>query len=304
MFTLFLFFGVPITIIIVLIVRLARPRRVPNAITLGDVGLIMDGALRAFVRDGLPLVALSAVLVPLGLSTGNSLLVALPFLGVDRVARMGGGSNIGWTVVTWLGWLSVFGLGHTILGCGVAQAMRLRRDGRQVSLGRILATMQWRSAVGLALVLAVPSAIASVLGIIGSLLALTWSVAPFVLVDEGLRPYQAIKRSSQIVRPKFSGLLNTLVPLWIIGWLMVGTPLFMLIFALSQVLSISFATIELFTVLTTVVGNVVVPPLIALGVFQYYQYVLATNVAVRSEEEELQALVNQRFGSGEQHIAS
>lgn len=275
-----LFIGFPIPIIIFLIFRLTRRRRNNvNTIKLADTGVIMDRSLRTFQQHFVPLIALSALLLPLGLSSGGAWLWIGRYLGLGSPGLSDSDSTWFTAIVTAVGWLSIFGLGKTVLACVVAQAMQLREAGAQVSVGHVLRQLPWRSSLVLAVLMAIPYALASIFGILGTLYALNWAAAPFVMVFEGTSPYQSIKRSYKVVRPYYSGLLNTIVPLWLIGWIITGTPLLVLVMLLPQMFAITPEVMETLNTLTTIGGTVLVAPLMAVGTYQFYAYVRERDAA-------------------------
>jgi hypothetical protein len=239
---------------------------------LADTGLLMDRSLRTFQQQFVPLVALSGLLMPLGLSSGGFWFWIGRYLGFSGSITS---NDTSWLTssITILGWVGIFGLGKTLLACAVAQTMQLRDTGQLVSVGQVLRRMRWRSALTLAALLAIPYAMMSLFGILGTLYALNWAAAPFIMVYEDTSPYGAFKRSYKVVRPYYSGLLNTLVPLWLIGWIITGTPLLLALMLLPTVLAIPPEITTILNTLTSTIGTVIVAPLMAVGTYQFYKYV-------------------------------
>lgn len=266
----FLLTAIPVSIVALLVARLARRRTGERPLALAELGTIMDGALHAFRADMLPLLAASIVMLPLSLSAG----VQLWFVGRVLDLESARSESI-WRGLLVLGMLGAFGLGQTLLACGVARAHQLRRAGQPVTLRAMLIHDRWRAMLALAAVLALPSAFANMLSLFGALYALHWALAPAALMLEDLGPVAAIKRSVRLVRRHYSGLLNVLVLLWCIGCLLIATPLalghmFMTKLAVSPLWSNEGLLFLLF-----VGGSVLVAPLTASGCVRFLLYLPA-----------------------------
>jgi hypothetical protein len=128
----------------------------------------------------------------------------------------------------------------------------------------------------------IPSLLTAFLGIIGALIGLFWAVAPVVMVYEEVGPVVATQRSFDLVRRNYSALLNTLVPLWVIGWVVVGSLVVGSIFLLDRVAGLSPTLIEAVNYAGWTAGSVVVAPLVACGSLSFYLYVREFE-AVRQE---------------------
>jgi hypothetical protein len=97
-----------------------------------------------------------------------------------------------------------------------------------------------------------------------------FAAAPVVMFYEELGPWSAFKRSYKLVRADYSALLNTLVPLWLIGWLLAGGTLYSVLMLLNVLELIPFTLISPLGLLIWLAGGVFVSPLITLGVLQFY----------------------------------
>jgi hypothetical protein len=261
-------------VIVVLVgVRIARRKKRPGAFSLRDVGTIIDRSISAYRRHLLPTLILSALCLPLGTSSRFSLSLlggrypfafsSTPSVSSEPLLFLIGALSL----------LSAFGIGQTLLAYGVAAGMRAERLGQPVTLGGLIPRQRPLALLGLVLLMIIPAILSTLVGIFGMLFAVLWAVAPAVLLHEGLGPWAAVKRSFAIVRPHYSTLLNTLVPLWLIGWLVVGTPLFagLWLLDLLGVVSDTVTTTLLFC--AWVVGQVCVAPVMAFGAVCFYLYV-------------------------------
>lgn len=128
----------------------------------------------------------------------------------------------------------------------------------------------------------IPSLLTAFLGIIGALIGLLWAVAPVVMVYEEVGPVVATQRSFELVRRNYSALLNTLVPLWVIGWVVVGSLVVGSMFLLDRVAGLAPTLIEAVNYAGWTAGSVVVAPLVACGSLSFYLYVREFE-AVRQE---------------------
>jgi hypothetical protein len=125
----------------------------------------------------------------------------------------------------------------------------------------------------MAALMIVPSLLLSFLGIIGGAMWLLWAIAPVVMFYEGLNPWKAMGRSFSIVRKQWSALLNTLVPLWVIGWLLIGVPTYGSVLLAHSVLALGDGISSQIALLIWLLGSVFVAPLVAMGMLHYYRYV-------------------------------
>jgi hypothetical protein len=293
MFTI-LFTVVPV-LIVLLIVVIAR-RRQATRLTWTEIGTIIDRSLRAYRRNLVPLLALAAVCAPLGvftygsifsLGSFSSLFIGSSVLDAEPVpdSMLQVAVRIGTIFALVMGSL---GLGKTLLACGVAQAMYDDATGQPVSLGRMLSQQRWGATLGLMLRMIVPSLINMFLGYIGALLTLSWRVVPTALVFEQLGARDAAKQGRELVKPCRIQLADVLIPLWLIGWLIAGAPLLGGFWLVNLLAELSLETTVALTLLGSILGNVFVAPLMALGATQFYLYV---------RERSLEQAV-QRFAAG------
>jgi hypothetical protein len=261
--TFLIFTALIVGIIVVLAVRIVRRRKQAKGYTLHDVGTLIDRSLSAYRKHLVPILIASAVCLPLGSVSGFSQTFLLGFAAVIMPAAPPA------LLLNLLGLLGMFGVGKTLLALGVAQAMLSSSTGRAVTVSD-LAPRRPGAVIGLIALLVVPSLATAFLGIIGALIALLWALAPAALVFEELGPWAALKRSARIVRAHYSGLLNTLVPLWLIGWLVVGTLLFGSLFVLRLLVPLPPTLSAQLLLGGWMVGNIFVAPLTAFGTLSFY----------------------------------
>jgi hypothetical protein len=133
-----------------------------------------------------------------------------------------------------------------------------------------------------------PSLINMFLGYIGALLTLSWRVVPTALVFEQLGARDAVKQGRELVKPCRIQLADVLIPLWLIGWLIAGAPLLGGFWLVNLLAEPSLETTIALTLLGSILGNVFVAPLMALGATQFYLYM---------RERSLEQAV-QRFAAG------
>jgi hypothetical protein len=263
-----------LVLLVLVVVRLVRRKKRPGAFALRDVGTMIDRSISTYRRHLLPALILSALCFPLGSSSYSSLSLlsgVYPFI----LSSTTGASSFE-PLLFLIGVLSVLaalGIGQTLLACGVAAGMRAERLGQPVTLGAMIPRQRPMAVFGLALLMIFPAILSTLVGIIGMLFSVLWAVAPVVLLHEDLGPWAAVKRSFAIVRPHYSALLNTLVALWLIGWLVVGTPIFAGLWLLD-VLGVGGGDVSTaLLVCGWVISQVCVAPATAFGAVCFYLYV-------------------------------
>src|SRR5262245_43653100 len=281
-----------ITWIVVLVLR----RRNPARLSWGEVGTIIDRSLRAYRRHFVPLLALAAVCAPIGAVTSTSIASSIVSIFAPSSMLLFGGDwlqiavRVVSTAVLVMGSL---GLGKTLLACGVAQALRDESEGLPVSLGRMLGQQRWRATIGLMLRMIVPSLISAFFSFIGLLATLPWRVAPAALVFEQLGARDAVKHGRALVKPVRWQLADVLVPLWLIGWLIAGAPMFgglwliMIFFS-----SLSAGALEALTFVASIAGSVFVAPLMVMGATQFYLFVRDRST------QPMEAAIDALYGDG------
>lgn len=256
----------------ILIFRIVRRKPRPGAYRLHDVGTILDRSISAYRRHIVPILLLSILCLLVGSSSSYNvslLTILLPLftnstssLSVDTVVLLTGATII----------LNMLGIGKTILACGVVSALSIEQTGQAVTFGRLLPRQRLGAVIRLALLMIIPSVFSTLLGWLGGLFALQWMAAPAAMIYEGLGPWAAVKRSFSLVRPHYSALLNTIVPLWVISWLVVGTPLFGSVWLLTTLGLVKSTTSVLLLVATWIVGQICVAPVTAFGAVSFYLY--------------------------------
>jgi hypothetical protein len=272
----FLFMAFAVVLVALILLLVFRRRKQSNRLRLSEIGTIIDRALRAYRRNLVPLLALSAICAPLG-AVAYASIFSFFFDNAPRLPSPGSGG--GWlqtvrqiiTIVVLV--MGSLGLGRTLLACGVAQAMHDEANGQAVSLRRMLSQQRWRATVGLMGRLILPSLIRAVFGVLGTLVTLSWWVAPTALIYEGLDARAAVKHGRELVRPVRGQLADTLAPLWVIGWLIAGVPLFGAFWLLSLLVTLPAGMLDGATLVAWITGAVFVAPLMALGNTQFYLYV-------------------------------
>jgi hypothetical protein len=259
-----------LALVVIVIIRLIRRKKRPATFRLRDVGSMIDRSISAYRRHLLPALILSAICLPLGSSSTYSVSLLsgmLPFVILpDSTTPM-------MFLIAGLSLINALGIGKTLLACGVAAGMRAAREGQPVTLGAFFPRRRLGAVLGLVLLMIIPSILSAMLGFIGGLIALFWAVAPAVMLHEDLGPWAATKRSTTIVRANYSALLNTVVPLWVIGWLIVGTPLFVGLWLLGFLGLASGAMASTLLLCGWVIAQVCVAPITAFGSICFYLYV-------------------------------
>lgn len=265
--------GVP-ALLIVLIVRRARQKRRPG-VSLRELGSLLDQSLTLYRRHLAPLLLLSLLCLPFGTSSRASLGLLTGVL-LLAPARLGGnGSDLVVTALLIFGVLSVIGLGRVLLLAGITLALQHADPAAPRTLLQFWPQQRRGALLGVAALLVVPSLASSLLGIIGTLVALLWALAPVVCIAEGLGPWASLKRSVQLARRFYSALLNTTVLLWLIGWLVVGTLAWGAAWLLGLLVGSSAGATAGVLLAGWLLGEVVIAPLVAVGTFCCYGFVRA-----------------------------
>lgn len=266
--------GVLVLLIVLLVVRVVRRRRRgkdPNRLRLADVGTIIDRSVHSYRLHLVPLLIISALLVPLG-NISNHATSPLFVLGSATYIT----ESSYYTATLLLGLAAFYGslgLGKTLLACAVVRMLQHSQEGTPLRLSTALPHGRWGAVAGLAVLMIIPSLLLVHLGLIGALVWLFFALAPVVMFYEELGPVSACKRSYRLIRTNYSPLLNTLVPLWLIGWLLVGTLLYGGLFALNMLVALPPDFNGYLSILFWLVGSIFVAPLVTLGAVQYYHYV-------------------------------
>ncbi len=275
MFALLLILGPLALIALLAIAQTLGLRRNPLLLRLDEIGTVMDQALRAYREDLTTLLLLGALFAPLGVLPSDGQTVA----GSLLVVLFAPSSGAGWlTELLWaLPLVSAAGVGKVLLACCVARVAQLRAAGAPVGVGAALRHGRWRAALGLAALLVIPSLVISFFGVFGALAGLLLALAPALLLYEGVGPFQAVRRSLGLAWGNYSALLNTLVPLLVLGWLMVSVPMTVLALLLQLLGSLDAG--EQTLLLAYLVGSVCIAPLLAQGKLQLYLYVRGRSTA-------------------------
>lgn len=240
-----------------------------------DIGTILDRSIMAYRHNLLPLLIVSALCVPLG----NVSMQASGLLGFSWALFLFDGFE---QHDTWIALLQIIiftlillgatGIGKTLLMCSAMHGMHAAGEGQTMKLADALPHKRLWAVVGMIALMILPSLLFTYLGLIGALIWMYWSLAPVIMFYESLGPYAACKRSYQMVRSQWSALLNTMVPLWLIGWLVIGTPLYGSLLALGFVYPSMPELIADLMFICWIIGSVFVAPLMALGSLQFYLY--------------------------------
>jgi hypothetical protein len=246
-----------------LVMQLFRSKSGRPRTSLSDLGSVLDHSITTYRRHLVPILVLSTLTLLFGTSSGIGLQIMIGFLGWIAPSNQAVFRFITWPQ-SFFGLLGLFGIGQTVLACGVARFA--------YSPGTTLRS-RWRAILGLALLLALPALLSRFFGLIGSLISLLWATAPVVLMLEGLGPWASFKHSVRFARNNYSLLLNTIVLLTLIGWMIIST----MMVATSLVLSIFFDAHPDLVVMILVgewmCGEVFVSPLIAFGTVSCYTYI-------------------------------
>jgi len=266
-----LVFAIPVVVALIVLIFVVRRNRTPNPnrLRMADVGTIIDRSVRSYRMHLVPLLIISALLVPLGNISDYASGVHLVFASYASYELP---LTLSWdyTVMVIAVVIGALGIGKTLLACAVVSAVQQSEDGTPMRLSDALPQGRWGAVVGLAALMIIPSLLLTYLGIIGGLVWIFFAAAPVVMFYEELGPWSAFKRSYKLVKAHYSALLNTLVPLWLIGWLLAGGTLYSVLMLLRVLELIPFTLIGPLGLLIWLAGGVFVAPLITLGVLQFY----------------------------------
>lgn len=262
-----------VALIIGILGMLARRTAKGNVMALDEIGVIVDRALRSYRQHVPALLVCSFIALPLGTtllhgyveSSMTSLLAPLVF----DPAAFWQASPLYQVVVV----VGMLGFGKTILGCLVASAVKLGAEGHLVGALELLRRQRWRSVLGLAALVALPSLVSAVVPIIGPLIGVIWALAPAVLVYEQLGPVAALRRGVQIgYSREFSALVGVTFILWLIGWLIAGVPIATGALLIRGLIAPDPQLARTLALLALLAGSVFVAPLLALGSLHFYIY--------------------------------
>ncbi|HEU4327920.1 MAG TPA: hypothetical protein VFS21_32590 [Roseiflexaceae bacterium] len=271
MFALLFLLGPLALVALLAAVQMFRLRRNPLLLRLGELGTVMDRALRAYREDLTTLLLLGVLFAPLGVLPSDGQVISSFLLGLLLAPSFGTGRP---TDLLWLlPLVSTAGIGKVLFACCVARVAQLRAAGAPVSVRAALRHGRWRAAIGLAALLAIPSLVISFFGVFGALAGLLLALAPPLLLYEGIGPFQAVRRSLDLVWRNYSALLNTLVPLLVIGWLMVSVPLALVTLVLQLLGGLDADRQTLLVAAVYLAGSAFIAPLLAQGKVQLYLYV-------------------------------
>lgn len=268
-------------LIIFLIVRIVTRKQSADRLRLRDIGTILDRTVWDYRQHLVGLLLISALCVPLGNVSSYGLSVLQYYLvlslldpwGTFTATTMSSSTSMPILIsmlITMISLFASFGVGKTVLMYKTMQKMRALTAEDTFSLEHQLQPERWDILVGLVAIMIIPWLLFAFLGLIGAAVWLSWSLAPVVVVYEGLGPVAAVKRSYQLVRGRWSSLLNTLVPLWVIGWLIIGVPLYGSLVLLHWVAPMSPDLMAQLAFLAWLVGSIFVAPLGALGARNFY----------------------------------
>jgi hypothetical protein len=290
-------FVIPIVVILLflLVVGLYRRRKAQPRLGLRDIATIVDRSIAAYRRHLVPALALSTLCFFLGSSSGYNVALlrtlTLGFAAPEAQASLPSLLTNLWTLLNFLG------IGSTVLAVGIATGLyEAGNQGISVPVAAFLPLRRPWALLGLILLMSITSIVSTFLGIIGMLLAVFWSLAPVVMQFEGLSPWRAVRRSYALVRANYSALLNTLVPLWLIGWLIAGLPIFGSIWLLNVLGVVPGAQAAPLATLGLALGQIMVAPLTAFGAVCLYQYLQAPIDAAAALEA---AMAAQGLGQSE-----
>lgn len=266
-----LVFLIFIALIIGLTWHIYRRREKDKNLKAAEVGTIIDRALWSYRQHMLLLLILSAVCLPLGNLYGYQFLYLSSNPVLDSPRLPGVSADLASILFMIFGICGVTGIGKTLLLCGIAQAFLHHPEGEPIRLRDAFPRQRLWTMAGIVVLMIIPSLINGFFSILGGLVSLYWSLVPVVILSESQGPLKAFKRSYQIVQQEFSGLLNTVVILWFIGWIIVFALVYGTLFIVQLLVELppSFVTGWLFA--GWVGGSVFTAPLTALGTFQFYQ---------------------------------
>ncbi len=279
--TLMILVGLFIAICLFLIVWIIRRIQKNTGLRLHHIGTIIDRAVWMYRQHLVPVILLTLLCLPLGGVASDGLSFA-DWTSLFLIEESSNAMSVFRLIVMGFSLIGIFGIGRTLLTYGIAQARLAYDAGAPVHLGILLPRKRFGAVAGLVAMMIIPSLLTAFLGIIGALIGLLWAVAPVVMVYEEVGPVVATQRSFALVRRNYSALLNTLVPLWVIGWVMVGSLVVGSIFLLDRVAGLSPTLIEAVNYAGWTAGSVIVAPLVACGSLSFYLYVREFE-AVRQE---------------------
>jgi hypothetical protein len=298
-----LFCLIILALLIFSLARSFRQRKNPEVLSSAEVGVVIDRALQAYRRRLVPLLALAALLTPLGVASPLLAPLALQLIWPMRDSFFSSEPPTAWLLAgRAAAILSALGLGRSLLMYGAACA--LAEPAQDQSLRTIAAAVlrDWRRALLLAIPLSAPSMFTTLVVVLVTLallrpsvgtsanfslialmivglplmiiLGLTtdvrWALAPAAMRYESLKPIAAIRRSAQIVRAQRSGMSNVTLGLWLIGWLMVSVPVAGGLLAWRLIPPPVPDLSGQSAILIWMLGSVFVAPLLALGPVELY----------------------------------
>jgi hypothetical protein len=278
-----LIFAIPVIIVLIVLILVVRRNRTPNPnrLHMADIGTIIDRSVRSYRTHLVPLLVISALLVPLGNISNHASGVHLLFAPYGIFLYSTWDFMMNMTML--IGFLGALGIGKTLLACIVVRSIQQSKDGAPIRLGEKPTEGRWNAIIGLTAIMIIPSLLMAYLGIIGSLFWLFFAAAPVVMFYEGLGPWSAFKRSYSLVKAHYSALLNTLVPLWLIGWLLAGGTLYSVLLLLDTFTMLSPTFLASLSMAIWLLGGVFVAPLITLGALQFYLLVRERERATAAE---------------------
>jgi hypothetical protein len=275
---------VAIALVIIVVVRLFTRKKRPNALNMRDIGTIMDRSISAYRRHFVPALLFSTICVFLGTGSGGSGTLLANLNTWLTLFDDGTTSDFVQFATSFIVLFSALGIGSTLLAYGVALGLRAEQMGQPVSFMTLLPRQRIGAVIGLTALMIVPSLLGGLLGVIGALIALIWVAAPVVMVFEQLSPWGSMKRSVSLIRANYSGVLNTLVPLWLIGWLLFGTPLFAGVWLLQSLGIINESLVPQLLLASWLLGQIFVAPLVAFGATCSYLYIQEKSAAILPPE--------------------
>jgi hypothetical protein len=267
-------------LVLIFVVRRNRTPN-PNRLHMADIGTIIDRSVRSYRMHLVPLLVISALLVPLGNISNYASSVHLLFAPHGIFLYSTWDLMLNMTIL--VGFLGALGIGKTLLACAVVSAVQQSEDSTPMRLNDALPQGRWRAIIGLTVIMIIPSLLLAYMGIIGSLFWLFFAAAPVVMFYERLGPWSAFKRSYSLVKAHYSALLNTLVPLWLIGWLLAGGTLYSVLLLLDTFTMLSPTFLASLSMAIWLLGGVFVAPLITLGALQFYLLVRERELATAQE---------------------
>jgi hypothetical protein len=292
-------------LLIVSLARSFRQRKNPELLSSAEIGMLIDRALRAYRSRFVPLLALAALLAPLGVASPLLAPLALQLTWPMRDTFFSGEPPTIWVLAGRAAVaLTALGLGRSLLMYGAACA--LAEAAERLSLKTICSALlrDWKRALILAIPLSAPSLLVTlvvllvtvalagpsasistgffllalmIVGmplmiIIGLAADVRWALAPAAMRFESLRPVAAIRRSAEIVRAQRSGVFNLTLGLWLIGWLMVSVPVAGALLIWRLAAAPASPLIGQLAAPLWMIGSVFVAPLMAFAPLEAYLY--------------------------------